>query len=215
MRRAQTSAAFSSNGNILPLNSDCGPSAPANHASNRSRFLPFGLSSMPRRISAIDFSDRQGGDEQIAIGLHTHPFQQRFGRVRLRYIADDICVEKVAGQRPTLRPVSLERANSRSALPAATGAAPQEFRLSSADRPRSSGRWPMADGGSDPGRIWAIFREAPRDGADQVTICVESEHLESGDPPLRQTGAIISQRSLLCGVAHSSGISCNMPANIV
>ncbi len=53
MRRAQASAAFSSNGNILPLNSDCGPSGPANHASNRSRFLPFGLSSMPRRISAI------------------------------------------------------------------------------------------------------------------------------------------------------------------
>ena len=44
MRRAQTNAAFSSNGNILPLNSDCGPSGPANHASNRSRFLPFGLS---------------------------------------------------------------------------------------------------------------------------------------------------------------------------
>jgi hypothetical protein len=61
-----------------------------------------------------------------------------------------------------------------------------------------------ADGGSNPGRIWAIFCEAPRDGADQVTICIESEHLESGDPPLRQTGAIISQRSLLCCVAHSS-----------
>ena len=35
-----------------PFDSDCGPSDPANHASNRSRFLPFGLSSMPRRISA-------------------------------------------------------------------------------------------------------------------------------------------------------------------
>jgi hypothetical protein len=45
MRRAQAGAAFSSNGNILPLNSDCGPPDPANHASNRSRFLPFGLSS--------------------------------------------------------------------------------------------------------------------------------------------------------------------------
>ena len=44
MRRAQTNAAFSSNGNILPLNSDCGPSGPANQASNRSRFFPFGLS---------------------------------------------------------------------------------------------------------------------------------------------------------------------------
>lgn len=52
IRRAQTNAAFSSNGNILPLNSDCGPSGPANQASNRSRFLPFGLSNMPRRISA-------------------------------------------------------------------------------------------------------------------------------------------------------------------
>ena len=52
IRRAQTNAAFSSNDNILPLNSDCGPSGPANHASNRSRFFPLGLSSMPRRISA-------------------------------------------------------------------------------------------------------------------------------------------------------------------
>jgi hypothetical protein len=41
IRRAQTNAAFSSNDNILPLNSDCGPSGPANHASNRSRFFPL------------------------------------------------------------------------------------------------------------------------------------------------------------------------------
>jgi hypothetical protein len=151
MRRAQTSAAFSSNGNILPLNSECGPSTPANHASNRSRFLPFGLSSMPRRISAIDCSDRQGGDEQIAIGLHTHLFQQRFGRVRLRYIADNVCVEKVAGQRPTLRPVSLERANSRSAptsgdrrsasrIPPLFGGSPEIV------RPMADGRWRIGSG---------------------------------------------------------------------
>jgi hypothetical protein len=70
MRRAQSNAAFSSNDNILPLKSDCGPSDPANHASNRSLFPPWFI-----QYAAPDFSDCQGGNEQIAIGLRAHPFQ--------------------------------------------------------------------------------------------------------------------------------------------
>lgn len=49
--RAQTRAAFSSNGRTRPANSACGPSGPENQRSNSLRFFPAGFSSNPRRIS--------------------------------------------------------------------------------------------------------------------------------------------------------------------
>src|ERR1035438_2986437 len=50
--RAQTRAAFSSNGRTRPANRACGPSGPANQRSSSLRFFPAGFSSNPRRISA-------------------------------------------------------------------------------------------------------------------------------------------------------------------
>src|ERR1035437_1099457 len=78
------------------------------------QLLPL-LSGRLLKQSAPDLSDSQRGDKQILVGLFSHPRDERGRRRRFGDIADDICVEKVAAHRSTLRPATTGRVRVRSA----------------------------------------------------------------------------------------------------
>ena len=65
--------------------------------------------------TSADFRDGQRTDVEIIVILLGHPSQQRFGRRRLRDVADDVGVEQIAHQISTIRPSPSERVTSRSA----------------------------------------------------------------------------------------------------
>lgn len=135
MRRAQSNAAFSSNGKTRPLKSACGPSGPANHASKRSRFFPLGLSRMPRLISATVKEEMNNSPSACAL-IHSSSNSDGPGLVTLLIMLVSRRY-RVKGQPSVRLPRSVSVRDR--PLPAATEAMPQVFPLSSAVHPRWTG----------------------------------------------------------------------------
>src|SRR5437763_1654168 len=79
------------------------------------------LASRLFEYAALDFGERQSGNEEIDIALLLEPRGQRFRGERFSGVADDVCVEQKPRHRSTLRPLSNGRWTSSSASPFAMG----------------------------------------------------------------------------------------------